>query len=471
MRRCRPVLGLGVAVAMAALALPSQSPSISGACKAAAIDDPRAVPLAAETTVLAPPRGPRASPAALRLHEIVSPSCSAADNGRLMFRVAADKPGTILAGSKPHVVSVATTLGPKKVLLYRKGEHWYASSATTLKCTAKEEVEFLDADLDGEFVGAHDFVRHNGSAFRPVDDAKLLLMNDVFGEYALNTTANPARLSIRTIPWPDWTTNEQRYGAFVIAGCRQIGGLPPLTLHEERSRVCSLHANYLFLNKYSFETSITKTHAQDPSLPGYTKEGAAAAREVVMTFSGDMLEAITAQIFAMLHRTAFLGPTEPGLGIALKLGSQVAGVPGYTVFWGTDVPQDHAGLPIVFPAPGSHGTATFCAREAPNIEDDPSFYNTQRGLAVSVTYGALKVSNIRMSLFADDKKKPIPIAGRVFSHEKPISRSSHPENNRTAFFVADKMLPTLTWFTAVFEADLEGSTDPIRLQWSFETQK
>jgi len=469
MRARHPIRFLAVAVFAAVLH--SQAPPISGDCKAGTIDDLRVAPLAAETTVATAPAGPRATPAAVKLHELLKALCSPADNGRLAFRSGADKPATTLVPSRTHVVAVPTPTGPKKVMLYRKGEQWHACSGTTLKCTAKKErVEFLDADLDGDFFGPHDFVRHNDAAFRPVDDAKLLLMHEEFGRYEINRTATPPRLTIRALPWPTWSTTEQRFGAFVISDCRQIGGLPPLELHEERSRVCSLHANYLFLNSYSFETSIKKTHAEDPALPGYTKEGSDAARELVMTFSGDMMEAVTAQIFAMLHRTSFLGPTTPGVGIALKVGSRVDGVPGYTVFWSDSAPLDYTGLPIVYPAPGSHGTATFCAREAPGVEGDPNYYDTQRGLAVSVTYGALKLSNIRFSLSVDDKKKPVPVAGRGFSHEKPISRSTHPDNGRTAFFVADKMLPTLTWFTAVFEADLEGG-DPVRLQWSFETQK
>lgn len=457
---------------LASSGLFAQAPTLRGTLKAARLDDFRAVPLAAEVCVQVAPEGPRATAASKKLFELLKGCCAEADKGRLAFTPAADKQATFLTPAKAHVVTIDGATGSPPVLIYYKDRSWYACSASTLKGTAgKETLQFLDADLDGDFFGPQDFVRHNDLAFRPVDTDHLLLMNDYIGRYEIDQTQRPPRFQIQPVPWPAWSTDEQRFGIGIIAEGRQMAGLPPCLLDEARSKVCQAHANYLYLNKYTFDTSITKTHAEDPKLPGYTEAGAAAAQRVVMTFSGDMMEAVTAQLWAMLHRGAFLGSADKRIGIALKLGS-LAGIPGYTVFWGErpDIPPD--GFPICFPTSGARGSATFCAREAPAVEDDPAFYNTQRGLAVSVTYDQIQLSNIRLDLFTEEKKgKMRAVPGRLFSHEKPISKTFSPENNRTAFFVANEMLKTETWHMATFHADVQGSTQPLDLVWWFETQK
>jgi len=467
-----PALLCALLVSLIADGLDGQGPALRGDLKPAPFDDPRGVPLAAEVCVHRAPEGPRATDASRKLHDLLKDCCGQPDKERLPFKAAPEKPATLLVPTKPHVVTLDAAAGTPRVLLYFKSGQWYACSASSLKGTAgKETLQFLDADLDGSFFGSLDFVRHNGLAFRPVDADRLLLMNDYIGRYEIDESQRPPRFQIKEVPFPAWASREQRFGIGVIADCRQMAGLPPCLLDEARSRVCLAHANYLNLNKYTFDTPVTKTHAEDPKLPGYTEEGAAAARSIVMTFSGDMMEAVTAQIFAMLHRGAFLGSATEGLGIAQKVGSLV-GIPGYTVFWGSRLELAADALPFCFPTSGARGCATFCAREAPAVEDDPSFYNTQRGLAVSVNYGKIDASNVRIELFAEEKKGKLrAVAGRLFSHERPISKTFAPGNDRTAFFVADAMLKTETWHMAVFRADVAESKQPLELVWWFETQK
>jgi hypothetical protein len=444
------------------------SQSLAGPLKPATLDDPRGAPLAAELP-LGPSPSPRDTVTNARLRELLQPLCTLVDNGRLQFRSAPDAPPTTLLPAKPRVVTVADGTAARAVLLYAKHDNWYACPAALLRFAPKKGVvvEFLDADLDGSYFGDRDFVRHGASAFRAVDADRLLLLDDVLGRYEVD--AAKARLTIQRLPWPKWASPEQRFGAMVVADCRQIGGLPPMQLDEDRSRVCAWHAQYLFLNGYSFATSVRKTHAEEAGLPGYSKEGASAAPRVVMTFSGDMMEAVTAQFWTMLHRGSFLGDASPGLGVAVKLGSSVPGVPGYTVFWGNRAPAQRT-TPLVFPAPGATGSARFCALEAPGVEDDPRFYDSQRGLAVSVTYGELPLTKIRFELFEDGARKPTVVRGRTFSHEAPVSRTFDPDNGRSAFFVAEQMLKAATWHTASFTADVAGSTVPLRLVWSFQTQ-
>jgi len=462
---------LSTVVAFLSCMLAAQGAVLRAELKPAVLDDPRSPPLGAEAPVLRAPEGPLATAASTRLHALTKDLCSEAEKGKLAFRSAPGKTPAVLAPTKSQVVTIPDGANTVKVLLYCKNQMWYASSASMLKGTAgKETLEFLDADLDGDFFSPKDFMRHGGNAFRPVDDHRLMLLQDSIGQYEIDTSQRAPRLAIKPLPWPAWTDATQRLGTCLVAECRQLGGLSPFWLDENRSSLCRAHANYLDQNKFTFETSVLQTHAEEPDRPGYTKAGADAATKVVISFTGDMTEAVTGQIWSMFHRAAFLGPPDDGMGIAMKVGS-LAGIPGYTVFWGNraSIPAD--GMPICFPAAGSRGSATFCAREAPGVKDDPNFYNTQRGLDVSVTYGKLPLSNIKLELFLEAKGGLRSVPGRQFSHERPVNADFDPKNSSTAFFVADQMLKTATWYMAAFRADLADSKVPFELVWWFETQQ
>ncbi len=439
----------------------------------AELEDPQLVPLAAETTVLPPPIGFRATAASTRLHELLADRCTVDDRGRLSVKVADRRGPTRLSPNKSKVLELTIADQQLPILFYTKSDVWHASSAALLRGKIKGTVfEFFDADLDGSFLGANDYMSHHASAFRAVDDDRRLLLEDGFGAYDVDVTGRTPKLTVEEQPWPEWSTDQQRKAAILLAYSRQLGALPPLVLDEARCRACELHAEYLFANEYSYRTSVKKTHNQDPGLAAYSQEGAEAGRNGGIYFAADPTGAVTSLLFTMLHRDGHLGPSGP-FGIGIKPGSRpgAGGTPGYTVIWSQPLTVPADGHPVVFPAPGSRGTATFTGREAPEVEDDPTFYDTQRGLAVSVHYGDLKLSDITMQLFEEERRGREPVAGRLFTHEKPIHSTLAPSNGRSAFFVADKMLATSTWFTAVFECKAEGETNRIRLEWSFETQK
>jgi len=58
---------------------------------------------------------------------------------------------------------------------------------------------------------------------------------------------------------------------------RRLSGLLEVTLDETISEGCVLHANYLGQNPDLFKPFTLAAHTEDPSRPGYTPEGAAAA--------------------------------------------------------------------------------------------------------------------------------------------------------------------------------------------------
>src|SRR5262245_16492149 len=170
-------------IALLSCELAAQNAVVRADLKLVVLDDARSVPLGAEEPVLREPEGPLATKSSKRLYALTKDLCSDAEKGRLAFKPAPGKTPVILVPTKSHVVTIADGANAAKVLLYCKNQTWYASSAAMLKGTAgKETLEFLDADLDGDFFGPKDFLRHGGNAFRPVDDRRLLLLQDHIGQ-------------------------------------------------------------------------------------------------------------------------------------------------------------------------------------------------------------------------------------------------------------------------------------------------
>jgi hypothetical protein len=67
---------------------------------------------------------------------------------------------------------------------------------------------------------------------------------------------------------------------------RRLSGLLPVTLDETISEGCVLHANYLGQNPDLFKPFTLAAHTEDPSRPGYTPEGAAAAAASDINYFG-----------------------------------------------------------------------------------------------------------------------------------------------------------------------------------------
>lgn len=83
--------------------------------------------------------------------------------------------------------------------------------------------------------------------------------------------------------------------------------LPPAALDWEGSFGCFLHARYLRLNRGHPSTAGLEAHKEDPKLPGYTPEGAAAAKGII-SFGGGGAGGIAGLWHTYLHRMPLVDP-------------------------------------------------------------------------------------------------------------------------------------------------------------------
>ncbi len=97
---------------------------------------------------------------------------------------------------------------------------------------------------------------------------------------------------------------------------RRTAGLAPVTLDEERSKGCRLHANYLARNIDQPAAQGLGMHDEDASLPGATAEGRRAGRASVVAREPDAGAAVDGWIDTLFHRAPLLNPDLKAVGYA-----------------------------------------------------------------------------------------------------------------------------------------------------------
>jgi hypothetical protein len=166
----------------------------------------------------------------------------------------------------------------------------------------------------------------------------------------------------------------------------------------------------------------------------------------------------------MLHRLSFIGPATGGLGVGAVEGASNPSADGYSVVGCPDAEPRSLAEVVVVPAPGQRRVRTTARDERPPVEAIPSFYDTERGYPISVTFGKLPLRATKLRLL---DAKGNAIAGECFTPERPI-HSSRPSNGATAFFIARAPLASDAEYTVEFAAEHAGA--PLVWRWTFRTQ-
>lgn len=89
---------------------------------------------------------------------------------------------------------------------------------------------------------------------------------------------------------------------------RAQAGLGAVALDDELSRGCRLHAAYVVRNLEDPKVGGIGIHDEDPSLPGYTKEGARAGAASVIALAPDAAESVDSWMATLYHRLPLLDP-------------------------------------------------------------------------------------------------------------------------------------------------------------------
>jgi uncharacterized protein YkwD len=112
---------------------------------------------------------------------------------------------------------------------------------------------------------------------------------------------------------------EKKVAARLLAdlnAVRKAAGLGEVELDEERSRRCRLHARYLEKNIDHPKSQGLGIHDEDPSLPGYTREGQMAAKGSVIAVLPGPEDAVRMWVATLYHRIPLLRPGLKKVGFA-----------------------------------------------------------------------------------------------------------------------------------------------------------
>src|ERR1041384_4220252 len=101
---------------------------------------------------------------------------------------------------------------------------------------------------------------------------------------------------------------------------RKAAGLEPVAIDPAMSKACAAHAAYLVANVDHPSTQGLGLHAEDPKLPGYTKEGERAGKAAVIFLGLEGEAAVEGWMGSFFHRIPLLQSRLRKVGYGLARG-------------------------------------------------------------------------------------------------------------------------------------------------------
>jgi hypothetical protein len=353
--------------------------------------------------------------------------------------------------------AAVVVVGPRRVLVHRKLDGWYAACADLLRAdVGKTPVEFLDGDADGAFDGPRDFVRFGDQPFRPVTESPFAWIGGALFRFRVVKEPAGPTVSVAPEPEPSWIDASSAGGVAALNEWRADFGLAPQRADRDRSRCCRLHHDYW---KKAGLNHDLRDHDEDPAKPGYTEDGERAGHNASCGWNRNGAEFVKVIGASVLHRGSLLGRASEGVGMFVG--------PMGQLLWGGAMDGAARGVPTLIPAPGQTGVATTCCAEMPTPTIDPRFYDHPRGFPVLVAWtgNATQPNGKGARLEVFEHGASAPLAGVAFSPDAPYV----PEHSEGfVAFVADAPLPKNATLTARFRG--ESASGPVEIVWQFRTK-
>lgn len=256
------------------------------------------------------------------------------------------------------------------------------------------------------------------------------------------------------------TTADGEAGAVLerLNAHRKTAGLELLAVDPALTRGCLAHAAYLVRNVDDPSTRGLGLHAEDPRLPGYSKDGEKAGKAAVIFLGKEGPDAVEGWIGSLLHRIPLLQSRLRKIGYGLARG----GPAGVTVVLdatnGLGVGKD---WPVVlYPAEGQKEVPLAFTPEIP--DPIPDSVDKKAGYPVTAIFseGAL-VKDVKASLRdADGKEAAIWLS----TPERPAAADYQ---RNTVGLIAQEPLKPSTTYTVSIAARVTGK--PWQRTWSFTT--
>jgi hypothetical protein len=239
---------------------------------------------------------------------------------------------------------------------------------------------------------------------------------------------------------------------------RKAAGLEAVAADPVLSKGCAAHAAYLVTNVEHPSTQGLGLHAEDPKLPGYTKEGERAGKASVIFLGREGEPAVEGWMGSLFHRIPLLQSRLRKIGYGLARGGPATVTVVLDATNGLGPGKDSA--VVLYPAEDQKEVPLAFVPEIPDpIPDSPT---NRAGFPVTAIFaeGAL-VKDVKASLKdADGSEVPVWLS----SPEKPAAADYQ---RNTVGLIPQKPLRPRTAYTATVAALVRGK--PWIKTWAFTT--
>lgn len=233
---------------------------------------------------------------------------------------------------------------------------------------------------------------------------------------------------------------------------RARAGLAPVTLDDELSRACQLHAHYMVKNADVLTQRKASVNDEDPLLPGYTAEGRRAAKQsYIFTNAPIPVMQIDDLIASFSTRISLLEPTleRVGYGCALDVGR------GWRCVLDINGGRG-ASRVLVYPAPKQTDVPLAGFDAIPDAKGDVGF-------PITVTFPRQANLKKAQAVVTSDGKD---IEVYVSSPEKPLNKAI--QHNTVGVHPLQPLAPGRTYSVAV---SVIVDAREWRQTWQFTTRK
>jgi hypothetical protein len=222
---------------------------------------------------------------------------------------------------------------------------------------------------------------------------------------------------------------------------RKAAGLEPVALDPVLSKGCAAHAEYLVKNAEHPSTQGLGLHAEDPKLPGYSKDGERAGKASVIFLGLGGTDAVEGWIGSLLHRIPLLQSRLRKIGYGSAPGGPAKVTAVLDATNGMGVGKD---APVVlFPADGQKDVPTEFHPEIPDpIPESP---DKKAGYPVSAIFseGSL-VKDVKATLKDASGNE---VAVWLSTPEKPAA--SDYQRNTIGLIPKEPLRPMATYSVSV----------------------
>lgn len=414
------------------------------------------------------------------LRELLVGRVQQGDKGLLVDPGSAGEDWETLEAGEVHVLDWFVEGRTTRIQFFERGATWWATSANLLHAPKSEPgIWLLDADADGEFLGARDLVRFGAVPFRPLEGSRVLDDGQHRMEFRLVPSRRGPLLQVReaTLEVNSWA-RPQRVAWTEANRMRNAHGFPPLVFDEQLARALTLHTEYLQHHDPNKQGKLPSYFGEERSRALYTKEGDAASRRGSVNYlqQGQDTENFIQSHERMTHsrRTLFL----PGIG-RMAFGQTKA-----WCFMSLERVDDGPADPIwVVPGAGAVDVPLLCNRNWPYPKSFPTLYDEPRGNPISIQVDlrpgadggqwAVDTIALRVATKREDEKKESPsdLTSEVGGFFFPLSDITQGPCDTWFLVPQDPLEPNRTFEVVANLKRVKGGLELSREQvaWTFQT--